>query len=198
MALHNKTLLNKEIVTILILWFLFMLGNISVHAEDMNKEKFRSLFPKPPAGWDSDAFLIEEISADSRDPSAMVGELFGEKQKHYRGTRTYVQKSNNGQVTVGICTSDCENAMLIPRGDALKDPDVLKQYKESGAQPFNHLSYNGLIGYDDQNWIELIFLDIDLCRIIFISVDTFGDKDVAMKFLKHLNVNNIDEFMKQY
>jgi hypothetical protein len=64
-------------------------------------------------------------------------------------------------------------------------------------QPFTHLSYNGVICYDDHNRVEPICLDIDLCRIVCIAVDTFGDKDVAMNFLKHLNFNSIEALMKQ-
>jgi hypothetical protein len=198
MKCKNNKLLKQGIMGTVIQCLVCLLVSISVHAEEINKEQFTSLFPEPPPGWTADALHVEEIDADENDPSALVGALFGETKPHYRGERTYVQKSNNGRVTIGICTSDCTNAMLIPRGDALNDPAVLKQYKESGMEPFTHLSYNGVISYDDHNRIELICLDIDLCRIVLIGVDVFGDTDAAMTFLKQVNFEKIDAFMKLY
>jgi hypothetical protein len=198
MGYKHQKLLKKSIIDTVLVCLVCMLVSIAVHAEDMSKEQFTTLFPEPPRGWTADALNVEAIDADENDPSALVGALFGEKKTHYRGERTYVQKGNNGHLTIGICTSDCTSAMLIPRGDALNDPEVLKQYKEIGMQPFTHLSYDGVIGYDDHNRIELICLDIDFCRIILIGVDTFGDTDAAMKFLQQLNFKKIDAFMKHY
>jgi hypothetical protein len=199
MKYKNKKLLKQGIVDTVVVCLVCLLVGISVHAEDMNsRERFTSLFPAPPPGWTADALHVEEIDADENDPSALVGALFGEKKTHYRGERSYVQNSTNGRVTIGICTSDCTNAMLIPRGDDLKDPAVLKQYKESGMEPFTHLSYNGVLCYDDRNRIELICLDIDLCRIVLIGVDAFGDADAAMKFLQHVNFGKIEAFIKGY
>ena len=198
MKCRNEKLSKQGITGTVILCLVFMFLNISVHAAEINREKFLSLFPEPPPGWTADSLHVEEIDADEYDPSALVDVLFGEKKIHYRGERTYRHKSNNGSVTIGICTSDCNNSMLIPRGDSLNDPALLKEYKEMGIEPFTHLSYNGMLSYDDLNRIEMIALDIDFCRIVVIGVNTFGDTDAAMTFLKNMDFEKIDTFMKSY
>lgn len=198
MKCKNIKLSKQGITGTAILCLVFMLVSILVHAAEINKEQFISLFPEPPPDWTADSLKVEEIDANEYDPSALVDELFGEKKIHYQGERTYRHKSNNGSVTIVISTSDCNNAILIPRGDSLNDPALLKEYKEMGIEPFTHLSYTGVLSYDDLNRIEMIALDIDFCRIVVIGVNTFGDTDAAMTFLKNMDFEKIDTFMKSY